>query len=326
MRRFVLQVLAFLFFQAALLGALLSRYDVPAEANYMAATVEKHLRLRSVPKPRVILVGGSNVAFGFASDQMVRALGRPVVNMGLAAGLGLEFMLREIESALGPGDLVVLSLEYEHFARGPRPKWYLGSGFDPNVLQQVLIFRPRSFSALGMPHFRKIVLDRGLAIAGEIARRALLFPTSGQPSQTAEVPSARLAFNEWGDMVGHRNRPSAVGPEVVDQGRLVGDARGFPNVAALEALREFVEATKASGVKVAFTFPPKPTGTMDREGAIAALLAGALRRIPGLILLDTPGDHTYPPELFFDSANHLTAEGTARRTAAMIDALRHLLR
>ena len=36
----------------------------------------------------------------------------PVVNLGLHAGLGLEFILNEISSQMKSGDEVVISLEY----------------------------------------------------------------------------------------------------------------------------------------------------------------------------------------------------------------------
>lgn len=326
MRRFLLKAFSFWVLQAALLALLLRHYDVALETNYLAATLEKHRRLNAVPPPRVILVGGSNVALGFESDRIERELGRPVVNLGLAAGLGVEFMLAEIEPALRAGDLVVLSLEYDHFARGPKDRRYSGAGFDPNVLQQALIFRPAGVVALGLTHLRKIVLDRGLAILGEIARRGFAVQIEqGMASQrNGEIQSERRAFNVWGDFVGHRGAPPRATPEMVDAGRLIADARAFPNSALLEVIRGFVDRNARRGIQTVFTFPPKPTGVMRRESALALRLAGALRQIPGLVLLDTPEDQAYPPEQFFDTANHLTAEGTTRRTTRVIESLRRV--
>jgi hypothetical protein len=304
---------------------LLTYYDVAAETNYLAATVDKHRRLHMRSAPRVILVGGSNVAFGFESNRMESALGRPFVNMGLAAGLGVEFMLAEIEPALRPGDVVVLSLEYDHFARGPAAGRYSMLGFDPNVLRQVLIFRPEGCLALGWTHLRKVVLDRGLSILGEIARRGLVSGIGANKAEASETQSPRKGFNAWGDLVGHRNEPARTTAELVNRLPLIADARRFPNAAALEVVREFVERTGRLGVRVAFTFTPKPTGTIFRDGELAGRLAEALRQIPGVTLLDAPQDHAYPPEQFFDSANHLTAEGAAQRTSKVIASLEEFL-
>lgn len=319
MKPFLRQLLAFVILQAGLLGLLLHFYNVEGEPNYLAATVDKHERLRRTTGSRIVLVGGSNVAFGFESDRMESALGRPVVNMGLAAGLGIEFMLREIEPALRDGDLVVLSLEYDHFARGPSAELFSGLGFDPNVLERVLVFRPESGLALGWTHARKIVLDRGLGIAGEIVRRSLLGAKS--PSDEEGKQSARAAFNSWGDLVGHRLEPARTTPEVVNQLPLVADARGFPNGAALAAIEGFVERVQRKAVRVVFSFTPKPLRTIEREGELAERLAAALRRIPRLTVVDAPRDHAYPAEQFFDTANHLTAEGAAERTGRLIASL-----
>src|SRR5690349_17326278 len=97
MRAFLSKVILFLLLQAVLFAILLKNYDASNETNYFARIVEKHQRLAASPPPRVILLGGSNVPFGFESDVMEGAIGRPVVNMGLAAGLGAEFMLTDIE-------------------------------------------------------------------------------------------------------------------------------------------------------------------------------------------------------------------------------------
>lgn len=325
MRRFCLQSLVFLLLQAGLLCLLLTNYNVSDETNYLAATVEKHIRLQKTSAPRVILLGGSNVALGFESDRMERELGRPVVNMGLAAGLGAEFMLAEIEPELKAGDTVVLSFEYDHFARGPNEGRYSELGFDPRIMQQVLIFRPSGMFDLGLIHFRKIILDRGLTILGEIARRGLTFRIESSPSTGLEQQSARRAFNAWGDFLGHRRAPPRATPEAIDAGHLVADIRGFPSPVLLSRIRNFVERSERKGTHVVFSFAPKPSGVMQREKHFALQLVEALRSIPGLPLLDTPEEQTYPPNQFYDTANHLTAEGAAARTTKVIDSLRPIV-
>lgn len=325
MRRFVFQLLAFLLLQAALLAAVFSQHDVSRETNFLAATVEKHRRLRAVPPPRVLLVGGSSVALGFESDRMERELGRAVVNLGLAAGLGVEFMIAEMEPALKKGDIVVLSLEYDHFARGPMDGRSSGLGFDPTVLQQVLVFRPKGVFALEPTHVRKMILDRGLAILGEISRRSLAAKIEIASATLDKAQSERGAFNAWGDFVGHRGMPPRAAPETVDTGRMIADVRGFPSATLLKTIGRFVKRCERQAIDVVFTFAPKPAGVMRRDGELALRLADALRQIPGLVQLDQPQDQTYPPEQFFDTANHLTAEGAEARTTQVIGSLRRFI-
>lgn len=323
MRRFLAKLLIFAALQAAIIGLLISRYDATGETDYFAATVDKHHRLEEIRHPCLVLAGGSGVAFGFQSEALERAAGRPVVNMGLAAGLGAEFMLAEIEPYLREGDSVVLSLEYDHFARGAATGRDLG--FDPSVLSQVLIVRPNSVLALGVPHFRKVLLDRGLALLGEIMRRSVGLGAACAPASAEETRSARAAFNAWGDFVGHRNEPPRTSAETVDAAPLVAYRTGFPNAALLRRMSGFVDRAGRRGVRVAFTFPPRSIGTLRRDLYLARRLEAALREIHGLIVLDAPEDHAYPPGQFFDTANHLTAEGAAARTERLIGALEPLL-
>jgi hypothetical protein len=132
MRAFLLKLLTFLLIQAGLFGLILASANLRSEQNYLAATLEKHARLKSAPSPRLILVGGSNLAFGINSEALGQALGREVVNMGLVGGLGLDFMLHEVAPAVRKGDLVLLSLEYDLFS----------GGFNPVNQRQIVEYRP----------------------------------------------------------------------------------------------------------------------------------------------------------------------------------------
>ena len=322
MRRFLLQMLAFLLLQAGVLMGLLAGRDIPPDSpNYLAETVPKNIRLHRLGPGKLILVGGSSAAFGFWSDRIEAALGRPVQNMGLAAGLGAEYLLAEAAAGARTGDVVVLSLEYDHFARGPNADAWRGVGFDPEILRQVLSFRPAGVACLGMIHARRVVLERGRFIVGawgrdgvrDWGRRLGLLPPASPPDR---------GFNRWGDFVGHRDQPSRASTQQVIGGHVVCDRRNYPNPVLCRRVARFVRQMHARGVTVAWSFAPKPAPVLTREADLAERLERALQTIPGLLLLDRPADHGYPPEQFFDTANHLTAAGAAARTRRLIAALR----
>ena len=63
----------------------------------------------------VILLGGSNVTFGFDSQRLEEKVGIPVINAALGAGLGLKMILDDCLPRIKSGDILVLSPEYEHF-------------------------------------------------------------------------------------------------------------------------------------------------------------------------------------------------------------------
>ena len=62
-------------------------------------------RLESIDQPKIIVVGGSSVAFGLRSDIMEQQLGMPVVNFGLYASLGTKLMVDLSKANIGEGDI-----------------------------------------------------------------------------------------------------------------------------------------------------------------------------------------------------------------------------
>ena len=79
-------------FAAPLAAAILGLWIVapPEPTSLLTAHVDKMERLRATPSPRVVVVGGSNVAYGIDSSRLEASLGRPVVNLGTSGGLGLR--------------------------------------------------------------------------------------------------------------------------------------------------------------------------------------------------------------------------------------------
>lgn len=83
------------------------------ENTFSAGLNEKFDRLNSIEEEKVIIVGGSSVAFGIDSALMEKHLGRPVVNFGLYAALGTKLMLDLSRSNINRGDIVVLAPELD---------------------------------------------------------------------------------------------------------------------------------------------------------------------------------------------------------------------
>src|SRR5688572_19607287 len=69
---------------------------VPEVNDYHRASVTKHQRLSALPSPKIVLAGGSNLAFGIDSQMIEKATGRKVVNMGMDGYLGARFLLAEV--------------------------------------------------------------------------------------------------------------------------------------------------------------------------------------------------------------------------------------
>lgn len=287
--------------------------------NYLAATLDKFRRVQATDDAevgRLLLVGGSSVAFGCRADRMEAALERPVVNLGLVGGLGLEFQLREAAALSRPGDEVLLMPEYE----------LLGGEADRRVLRQILDYRPATLRWVPSRYRRRILLQDGMGWVGGLARQAVF--GKGTMGRDNEDPVYRRSgFNAHGDFVGHHGLPTtyrasdtAQTGEWVPGLSSVGGSYAISESAA-RALKVFLEMCRRRDVTVYWGFPPYPE---DRAGTlleVADELLEVLKGIEGLQVLEHPRETLFADSAFFDTGYHLNAEAGERRTRQLIDRL-----
>lgn len=76
--------------------------------NYQASILDKTSRAKSISGQKIILVGNSNVSFGFDSELLERELDMPVVNMGIHSGLSNAFQEDMVKPYISEGDIVLL--------------------------------------------------------------------------------------------------------------------------------------------------------------------------------------------------------------------------
>ncbi|MBO5207552.1 MAG: hypothetical protein J6C09_08245 [Clostridia bacterium] len=81
--------------------------------SYVGVLDEKYERLHSVEGEKIVVIGGSSVAFGLDSEYIENALGMPVVNFGLYGALGTVSMLELSLSGISEGDTVILAPELD---------------------------------------------------------------------------------------------------------------------------------------------------------------------------------------------------------------------
>ena len=91
-------------------------YIVPThQDSYLSAYKQKCELLKETPSPRIIFIGGSNLAFGLNSQRIKDSLHVNVINYGLHAGIGLKYMIDDITSYGQKGDVLVFAPEYHQF-------------------------------------------------------------------------------------------------------------------------------------------------------------------------------------------------------------------
>jgi len=298
-------------------GFLISRYDTHAsDNNYLAAVLEKDRLIRTTPSPKIILVGGSNLAFGIDSRMMEDSLGLRVVNMGLYAKLGLRYMLAQVKPYIRRGDVVIIVPEYDQF--------YGKFSEGDNTLNTALLYAPSD----RIPDFIRSysVVDVVLRPRVENVRRSFLEATADLfgvkdkyfPPDTNPVYN-RHSFNRYGDVVSHLGKKS-MNPDSIYVKPL--PPRKEFNRRTLDELNEIGDASRANGAHSYFLFP----SYIDRSHAINTEAIEWLRqrlsdgmRVP---ILGTARDFVFPSSWFFDTRFHLNELGRGPRTVKMIEILR----
>jgi hypothetical protein len=301
LKRFLVEVAAFLAIQAAVAIGIESTYRrTLGTHHYLTALRDKERLLQTVPPPRVLLVGGSSLAFGVNSKALERALGVPVLNLGLNAGLGLDMILAQAERGLADGDRVMLSPEYRLLDKG-RP-------FDSATVWQVLAIAPssaRDVSARAVPQ----LLDDGLLLPRQRMVALWGYARHGRPASVYW----RHGFNERGDFVGHLGQASQ---------QAGGKHARVPHpedlADAVERLSRFARRAHERGAEVVILPAPFPAddaaGRRAAVGAVWLTIAHAtgLRVVPA-----------WSPDrsLFWDTEYHLTREGRGAHTREILRAL-----
>ena len=74
-----------------------------------------------IDTPKLIIASGSNALFSHDSRWIEESVGRPVVNISLAIGLGLDYLIDKVKQYAQPKDIVLLPLEYKFYFESSTP-------------------------------------------------------------------------------------------------------------------------------------------------------------------------------------------------------------
>lgn len=304
MKKFIFKIIFSAGILALLVWLISTTYQGVGDKNqsYMAAIIDKHHRCDSVPAPRIIFVGGSNLAFGIDSDTIEQVLKTPVINLGLHAGLGLEFMLNEALDIIQKGDVLILSPEYFLDKHGqydllsytasvfPHSKKYFTTSFFSFIKLSYSNFQKKINTVL------KISFVRG----------------------TATPEYSRSAFNTYGDVVKHLDH---------EHHRDLKNRFDFKNkpIKDIDILNNFVDEAEQKGVLVYYMFPVCPETDYASNREYISNYYHALKRELHCELLGNPEEFVLPDTMFYDTVYHLLRKGRSIRTQKIIQHLQRAI-
>lgn len=310
MKPFLLRLCLFAALQLVVAGFVLWRGNPRDENHYYLAMLDKIERMEQTSEPRLLFVGGSNVAFGL-NCEAINGTGHVPINLGLHAGLGLEFCLRIVENHVRQGDIIVLIPEYELLSDAPS----LGKQRDFVRICPTLA-RYFHASADEAPTFKYQLDHQALATAHAWVNRA--FKKRDSEDQGIYV---RTSFNSHGDIVAHWNLPSkgeiAATPIAFDPKRVRE---------TIQRLNAFAEHCRNQGAEVYYSFPPMPKERFAKAESTIAQFRELLDQELLVTQIDQPADRLYENDQFFDTNYHLSGKAATNRTERLIESLENCRR
>ena len=278
--------------------------------TFMGELGEKCDRLHSVTEPKVIVVGGSSVAFGLDSKMLEDALGMPVVNFGLYATLGTKLMLDLSEDEVREGDVVVIAPELDSQTLSlyfnAEATW---QAFDGNLSLLRKIKKEN----------RSEMAAASIGFAGSKIRH---IKDGGIKS---EGVYAKSSFDEYGDIV--FDRPYNVMKFGYDVNKPVSFGTEQYSEDFLCYLSDYIASCREKGARVCYSFPPVNESGVSPEtedGDYQKLYSFLAERLDCEII-GSPKGYILDQKYFYDSNFHTNSAGTKHHTAHLALDLRRML-
>ncbi|HEY9711851.1 MAG TPA: hypothetical protein V6C72_00175 [Chroococcales cyanobacterium] len=281
-------------------------------SSYAASIIDKQKRLETITSPKLVLVGGSNLALGLDSSLLKRQLEIEPVNMGLTINCGLAFELEQVRDHLRQGDVVVISPEYEYFMQNARGNGWI---FElPKLLPEASLWTFKtttespvviagSFNTFSGWLRSKWDFWRGMAnkYVASGGQAGLLPPKNWGEKDFL----GRKNFDSYGDLLGYlKVKP----PEQICVENWQVDKI---NADAVKLLNNFARDAKARGATVLLVPPPLPDTVFERHAVEIATIYNGLKEQVRIPFIAAPERYEFPVGQFFDSYYHL--RGSARQ-------------
>jgi hypothetical protein len=274
-----------------------------AKNAFTAALVDKHKYAQSIQSPKIVLVGGSNLAFGINSGLLSEKTKLPVVNMALLAPLGIHFILSDAADYIKKGDIVIMSFEYNIAVKGDIESQLSVVDFIPEDRHFVT-------DTLGLMETLKSRFLHRLQAPSKI-ENILQNPTVEDPYSIY----FRSAFSPQGDISSHLNNiihDVHADPGIVDS---------FPFEQQVKAMNAFTEYFKSKGAKVYFLYSVIAESFYQNTAKAVTKLDQQYKKHLTARILSEPQQSVYADSSCFDTVFHLKGEARDQHTEKVAAAL-----
>ncbi len=276
---------------------------------YLGELADKYARLRSFDdENKIIVIGGSSVAFGINSQVMEKYLDMPVVNFGLYGPLGTTIMMDLARGHINEGDIVVLAPETDNQTMSMT---FNGEGVWESC--------DSDFTMLFKIRFHN--WDDMLGSFWVYAQKKLQFFHLGKASPDGVYDHD--SFNEYGDII--FQRIGTIMPDGYDPTVPVDLDPSIIEDDYIDYMNDFIDYCYRRGAQVFFSWPPmNKLGVQQEEEGILEYATYVRENIHCPIISNIT-DYVLHEGYFYDTNYHLNDVGVYVHTANLIQDLENVI-
>lgn len=278
--------------------------------TFMGELKSKYERLKETSGKRIVLVGGSGVAFDCDSALMDDFfLSYEIVNFGMYAGLGTKAVMDLSENYIHEGDIVILSPE--------QSEQTFSDYFNGEYMWQA------ADGAFGM--LRDLKSENFEAMLGNFPRFALEklnYVMKGQKPQTDSIYQKK-SFNTYGDIELDTCRENIL-PNGYDVNQKVRFTEDVVQPEFMDYMNDWAKRLEKKGAVVWYRYCPVNKLSVEDMDELAAYDV-FLRQKLDFPVIGNPENSLMEAEWFFDTNFHLNQPGKEVNTVQLIRDMKAML-
>lgn len=278
--------------------------------TFMGELKSKYERLKETSGKRIVLVGGSGVAFDCDSALMDDFFpSYEIVNFGMYAGLGTKAVMDLSENYIHEGDIVILSPE--------QSEQTFSDYFNGEYMWQA------ADGAFGM--LRDLKSENFEAMLGNFPRFALEklnYVMKGQKPQTDSIYQKK-SFNTYGDIELDTCRENIL-PNGYDVNQKVRFTEDVVQPEFMDYMNDWAKRLEKKGAVVCYRYCPVNKLSVEDMDELAVYDV-FLRQKLDFPVIGNPENSLMEAEWFFDTNFHLNQPGKEVNTVQLIRDMKAML-
>lgn len=278
--------------------------------TFMGELKSKYERLKETSGKRIVLVGGSGVAFDCDSALMDDFFpSYEIVNFGMYAGLGTKAVMDLSENYIHEGDIVILSPEqgeqtFSDYFNGEY-MWQAADG----AFGMLRDLKSENFDAM-LGNFPRFALEK------------LNYVMKGQKPQTDSIYQKK-SFNTYGDIELDTCRENIL-PNGYDVNQKVRFTEDVVQPEFMDYMNDWAKRLEKKGAVVWYRYCPVNKLSVEDMDELAAYDV-FLRQKLDFPVIGNPENSLMEAEWFFDTNFHLNQPGKEVNTVQLIRDMKAML-